>query len=385
MRKIYLDHSATSPVRPEVAQVMWQFLTEKFGNPSSLHSFGREAKENLENARNQVANAINSQANEIIFTSGGTEADNMAILGVAGRYADKGRHIITSAIEHHAVLHTCQNLEKQGFKVTYLPVDEYGIISMDDLQKALTPETILITIMHANNEVGSIQPIAQVGALARERAIIFHTDAVQSLGKLPIDVQKMNIDLLSASGHKIYGPKGVGFLYARKGVRLSSLVYGGAQERKHRAGTENMPGIMGLGKAVELVMGEMATEMPREAKLRDDLIKGLQERITHVKLNGHPTQRLAGNVNLSYEYVEGESILLALDMAGIAASSGSACTSGSIDPSHVLLAMGLSHEVAHGSVRMTLGRDNTEEDIQYVLEVLPPIVERFRKMSPLGQ
>ncbi|PKM89432.1 MAG: cysteine desulfurase NifS [Firmicutes bacterium HGW-Firmicutes-12] len=385
MRRIYLDHSATTSVKPEVAEIMLEHLIQKYGNPSSVHSFGREAKKGLERARDQVAALINAQPEEIVFTSGGTEADNMAIIGVANKYSKRGKHIITSAVEHHAVLHTCEVLEKKGFKVTLLPVDEYGIIRMDDLRKALTPETILITIMHANNEVGSIQPIEEIGTLAREKGIIFHTDAVQSLGKIPVDVRKMNIDLLTGSGHKIYGPKGVGFLYVKKGIKLEPLVFGGGQENKYRAGTENIPGIVGLGKAMELAGEEMNTEMTRLAKLRDCLIKGLQQRISNVTLNGHPILRVPTNVNLSFEFVEGESMLLSLDMKGIAASSGSACTTGSLDPSHVLLAMGLCHEVAHGSIRMTLGHENTEEDIQYVLEVFPAIVERLRNMSPLYQ
>ncbi len=383
MRRIYLDHSATTPVRPEVAEIMLEYLTEKYGNPSSVYSFGREAREGLEKARGQTASLINARPGEIIFTSGGTESDNMAIIGAANKYADKGKHIITSAVEHHAVLNTCEYLEKKGFKVTVLPVDEHGIVRTDDLRRALTPETILITIMHANNEVGSIQSLEEIGALAREKGVLFHTDAVQSLGKIPVDVKKMNIDLLTGSAHKLYGPKGAGFLYVRKGTKLAPLVFGGGQEKKYRAGTENIPGIVGLGKAMELAGQEMATEMPRLEKLRDRLINGLQERIPHVKLNGHPVLRVPTNVNLSFEFVEGESLLLSLDMKGIAASSGSACTSGSLDPSHVLLAMGLCHEIAHGSVRMTLGHSNTEEDIQHVLDEFPPIVERLRHMSPL--
>ncbi|HHX94367.1 MAG TPA: cysteine desulfurase NifS [Clostridia bacterium] len=385
MQRIYLDHSATTPVRPEVAEIMMEYMTNKFGNPSSVHSFGREAKEALENARSQVAALIKAQPEEITFTSGGTEADNLAIIGTALKYADKGKHIITSAVEHHAVLHACEHLEKMGFDLTVLPVDEYGIIRMDDLRRAIRDDTILITIMHANNEVGSIQPVAEIGSLAREKGILFHTDAVQSLGKIPVDVEKINADLLSGSGHKIYGPKGIGFLYIRKGVHLSPLVFGGAQEKKIRPGTENMPGIVGLGKAVELAGQEMDSEMPRMTQLRDKLIKGILERIPDVRLNGHPTLRVPTNVNVSFEYVEGESLLLSLDMKGIAASSGSACTSGSLDPSHVLLAMGICKEVAHGSVRMTLGRDNTGEQIDYVLDVLPEIVQRLRDMSPLYQ
>lgn len=385
MHRIYLDHSATTPVRQEVADIMVEHMIEKFGNPSSVHSFGREAKQSLEKARKQVADFINAAPEEITFTSGGTEADNMAIIGAAFRYADKGKHIITSAVEHHAVLHACEHLQKIGFDVTVLPVDEYGIIRMDDLRQAVREDTVLITIMHANNEVGSVQPVEEIGRLAREKGILFHTDAVQSLCKIPVDVQAMNVDLLTGSGHKIYGPKGIGFLYIRKGVKLAPLAFGGAQERKIRPGTENLPGIVGLGLAVELAGQEMASEMPRLTTLRDKLIKGLQERIPNVRLNGHPTQRVPTNVNMSFEFVEGESLLLSLDMKGIGASSGSACTSGSLDPSHVLLAMGICKEVAHGSVRMTLGRDNTEEDIDYVLEVFPEIVQRLRDMSPLYQ
>ncbi|MDX9870926.1 MAG: cysteine desulfurase NifS [Clostridia bacterium] len=383
MKRIYLDHSATTPVRSEVAEVICEHLTEKFGNPSSVHSFGREARESLEKAREQVAAMINAKPEEIIFTSGGTEADNMAILGSTEKYLGQGKHIITSAIEHHAVLHPCEHLQQKGFKLTILPVDEHGIVNVDDLKKALTPDTVLISIMHANNEVGSIQPIEEIGAIAREKGILFHTDAVQSLGKIPVDVQKLPVDLLAGSAHKLYGPKGVGFLYVRKGAKLSPRIFGGGQEKKRRSGTENIAGIVGLGKAMELAAQELSTEMPRLAELRDRLLTGLMDKIPHVKLNGHPTLRLPNNVNLSFQFVEGESLLLSLDMKGIAASSGSACTSGSLDPSHVLLAMGMAHEVAHGSVRMTLGSVNTAEDIEYVLEVFPPIVERLRSMSPL--
>lgn len=383
MKRIYLDHSATTPVRPEVAEIVLEHMTDKFGNPSSVHSYGREARESLDKARGQVARAINAQPEEVIFTSGGTEADNLAITGAAMHHQGKGRHIITTAVEHHAVLDTCENLRKRGFTVSIVPVDEWGLIRMDELRKAITKETILISVMHANNEVGTVQPVEEIGCLAREHGILFHVDAVQSLGKLPIDVEKMNIDLLSGSGHKIYGPKGTGFLFVRRGVGLSPLVFGGGQEQKHRPGTENLSGIVGLGLAIELACREMETEMPRMAQLRDGLIKGMQERIPHVHLNGHPTIRVPTNVNVSFEYVEGESLLLSLDLQGIAASSGSACTSGSLAPSHVLTAMGLCYELAHGSIRMTLGRDNTEEEINRVLQVLPPIVERLRLMSPL--
>jgi len=383
MKRVYLDHSATTPVRPEVAQLMQEYLTGKFGNPSSVHSYGREAKQAMEKARSQVANAINANPEEIIFTSGGTEGDNLAISGVAGAYSGKGKHIITSAIEHHAVLDACRNLEKAGFTLTILPVDSHGLVQLADVEKALTPETILVSIMHANNEVGTIQPISEIGRLLRERGILFHVDAVQSLGKIPVDVQELQADLLTGSGHKIYGPKGTGFLYVRKGVRLKPLCYGGGQERGYRPGTENLPGIAGLGLAIELAQAEMSREMQRQAELRDRLVNGLLNKIPHTRLNGHPTRRVPNTANLTFEFVEGEALLLSLDLQGIAASSGSACASGSLDPSHVLTAMGLSHELAHGSIRLTLGRENTAEDIDYVLEVFPPIVERLRAMSPL--
>ncbi|SHI18107.1 cysteine desulfurase NifS [Desulfosporosinus lacus] len=384
MRRVYLDHSATTPVDPEVAAIMMTYYTEKYGNPSSVHGFGRETKQALEQARNQVAELIGAASREITFTSGGTEADNLAILGTAEALRKKGKHIITSCIEHHAVLETCEYLEKNGFDLTVIPVDEEGIISVDEVRKAIRPDTILITVMHANNEVGSIQPIAEIGKLAKEHGIVFHVDAVQSLGKIPINVEEMNVDLLTVSGHKIYGPKGVGALYVRKGVRIVPLIHGGGQERKRRSGTENMPGIIGFGKACELAGQRMADDAEKQIKLRDKLMNGIVERIEYVKVNGPVGEkRLPNNVNVSIRYVEGESLLLSLDMLGIAASSGSACTSGSLDPSHVLLGMGLIHEIAHGSLRFSLGRQNTEEDIDYVLEQLPKIVERLRMMSPL--
>ncbi|WP_297198921.1 cysteine desulfurase NifS [Thermanaeromonas sp.] len=383
MRKVYLDHSATTPVRPEVLEEMLPYLKEEFGNPSSLYSWGRQAKKAIEEARARVAGLIGAQPEEIVFTSGGTEADNMALIGVAYANQKKGKHIITSSIEHHAVLDTAQYLQRQGFKVTFLPVTPEGLVRVEDVEEAITDETILISIMHVNNEVGTIQPIQEIGKLARERGIIFHTDAVQSVGKIPVNVDELNVDLLSASAHKIYGPKGVGCLYIRKGTRIQPLLHGGGQERKRRAGTENVPGIVGFGKAAELAGQELESEGKRLKALRDKLIDGVLERIDHVQLNGDRERRSPINANFSFKYVEGESILLSLDMKGIAASSGSACTSGSLDPSHVLLAMGIPHEVAHGSVRMTLGRDNTEEDIDYVLEVLPEIIERLRAMSPL--
>lgn len=383
MRKVYLDHSATTPVRAEVVELMNKYFTNVFGNASSVHAFGREARKGVENAREQIAGLIKAKPEEIFFTSGGTEADNMAIIGAALANKNKGNHIITTQIEHHAVLDTCKFLEKQGFEVTYLPVDETSMVNIDDVQKAIKEDTILITMMHANNEVGSILPIKEVGALAKENNILFHVDAVQSFGKLPIDVNEMNIDMLSASGHKIYGPKGIGCLFLRKGTKIQPLMYGGAQERKRRPGTENVPGIVGFGLAAELAGKEMEEENKRLTKLRDRLIKGILENIPYSQLNGHPTNRLPNNVNVSLRYIEGESLLLMLDLKGIAASSGSACTSGSLDPSHVLMSMGICHEIAHGSLRLTLGKINTEEDVDYVLEVLPEIVDKLRAMSPL--
>ncbi|HHW08127.1 MAG TPA: cysteine desulfurase NifS [Clostridia bacterium] len=382
MRKVYLDHSATTPIRPEVVEAMTATLTEQFGNPSSIHSFGRAAKKLLEEAREQVALLIGARPEEIVFTSGGTEADNMAVIGTALANRKKGKHIITSAIEHHALLDSCQWLEKNGFEVTYLPVDRDGLVRVDDVLEAIRDDTILISVMHVNNEVGTIQPIEEIGKIARERGIIFHSDAVQSVGKIPVDVNELQVDLLTVSAHKIYGPKGVGCLYIRKGTRIQPIHFGGGQERKRRPGTENMPGIVGFGKACELARLDLPEEQ-KLAVLRDKLIDGLLEKIPDCRLNGHRTKRVPTNVNISIRYVEGESMLLSLDLVGIAASSGSACTSGSLDPSHVLLAMGIPHEIAHGSLRMTLGRDNTEEDVDYVLEQLPKIVERLRDMSPL--
>ncbi len=385
MRKVYLDHSATTPVHPEVVEVINEYLTDVWGNPSSVHSFGREAKKGLEEAREKVAALMGADPREIVFTSGGTEADNTAVIGSAYANEKKGKHIITSQIEHHAVLDAFKYLEKHGFDVTYLPVDEEGLVSVEDVRRAIRDDTTFISIMHVNNEIGTIQPIEEIGAIAREKGVIFHVDAVQSYGKIPVDVNKLNVDLLTASSHKIYGPKGSGCLYIRKGVRIPPYTLGGGQERKRRPGTENMPGIVGFGKAAEIAAGELEGEMERLAALRDKLIKGIEERIPDIRVNGHRTKRLPGSVNISFRYVEGESLLLSLDMKGIAASSGSACTSGSLDPSHVLLAIGLPHEIAHGSLRMTLGRSNSEEDIDYVLEALPEIVERLRAMSPLYQ
>ncbi|WP_027719340.1 cysteine desulfurase NifS [Desulfovirgula thermocuniculi] len=385
-RRIYFDHSATTPVHPEVVEVMCEFLRDNFGNPTSLHWFGQRARKAVEEAREKVAAAIGAHPSEIVFTSGGTEADNMAIHGVAYTNRNRGNHIITSAVEHHAVLNTVKALGKEGFTVTVLPVDKYGMVSVEDVAAAITDKTILISIMHANNEVGTIMPIAEIGRLAKEKGIIFHTDAVQSFGRIPVNVDELNVDLLTISAHKIYGPKGVGALYIRKGTRWKqTLFHGGAQERLRRAGTENTPGIVGFGKAVELAMASMEEESARLARLRDKLIREVTTRISHVRLTGHPTKRLPNHASFCFEFIEGESMLLSLDLKGIAASSGSACTSGSLEPSHVLLAMGIPPEVAHGSIRITLGRDNTEEDIDYFLEVMPPIVERLRAMSPLDQ
>ena len=383
MRRIYLDHSATTPVRPEVAEEMMKYLTDIWGNPSSVYSRGREARKGIDEAREKIAHSLGANPQEIIFTSGGTEADNFAVIGAAYANQKKGKHIITSSIEHHAVLDACKFLEKQGFEVTYLPVTPEGIVRVEDFKKAVRQDTILTSVMHVNNEVGTIQPVEDIGRICREKGILFHVDAVQSFGKMPVNVDDLNADLLSVSAHKIYGPKGVGCLYIRRGTKVQKLFYGGGQERKKRPGTENVAGIVGFGKAAELALREMNEEAEKLTKLRDKLIDGLKKRISDVKLNGHPVQRICNNVNVSFKYVEGESLLLSLDMKGIEASSGSACTSGSLEPSHVLQAMGVPYEFIHGSVRMTLGKDNTEEDIDYVLEVFPGIVERLREMSPL--
>lgn len=382
-KSIYLDNSATTPLKSEVLDAMLPYLTEHYGNPSSIYKIGREAKSAIEEAREKVAKAIGADAKEIFFTGCGTEADNWAIKGIAQAKKKLGHHIITSKIEHHAVLHTLENLEKQGYEVTYLDVDEYGKISLDDLNKAIRPDTILITIMTANNEVGTIEPIAEIGKIAKEKNIVFHTDAVQAIGSIDIDVREMNIDMLSLSAHKFGGPKGIGALYVRNGLRPDVFMHGGAQERARRAGTENVASIVGLGKAIELATSNLEEKTAKIKKMRDRLLKEIPEKIPYVKLNGHPTDRLPGNVNFSFEFIEGESLLLMLDMNGIAASSGSACTSGSLDPSHVLLALGLPHEIAHGSLRLSIGEVNCDEDIDYVLEKLPVIVQRLRDMSPL--
>ncbi len=382
-RYVYMDYAATTYTKPEVLSEMMPYFGKDFGNPSSVHEYGRVAKKAQEEARGKIAAAINAaQENEIYFTSGGTEADNMAIMGAASA-SKKGKHIITSSIEHHAVLHTCQRMEKMGYEVTYLPVDEYGLVRIEDLKAAIRPDTCLITIMFANNEIGTIQPVAEIGRIARENKIIFHTDAVQAAGHEPIDVQNMNIDMLSMSAHKFYGPKGVGALYVRKGVRFDNLMFGGAQERNKRPGTDNVPGIVGMAKALEMACEHMEENNLRLLEMRNRLKEGIMNTIPDVRLNGHELKRLSNNLNFSFSYIEGEALLLSLDLRGIAGSSGSACTSGSLDPSHVLLAIGLKHETAHGSLRLTIGDATTDEDIDYVLAELPPIVQRLRDMSPL--
>jgi cysteine desulfurase len=383
MRTVYLDHAATTPVHPQVLKAMQPYFTEEYGNASSIHRFGRNARTAIDQARETIAKLLNAEPREIYFTSGGTEGDNLAIKGVAWALRDKGTHIITSEIEHEAVLNTCKYLEKNGYAVTYLPVDRYGMVDLDDLNKAITDGTILISIMHANNEVGTIQSAKELGALAGQRGVLFHTDAVQSVGKLPVDVKALNVDLLSMSSHKFYGPKGVGALRIRKGTKIQSLAHGGHHEDWKRAGTENVPGIVGMAKALEICHEEMAIVSNREGQLRDALQKGILEAIEDVHVNGHPTQRLPGSLSLCFGAVEGEALILSLDLKGVAASTGSACSSGSLEPSHVLKAMGVPIELAHGSARLTLGRGNTQEDIDYVLEILPEIVERLRSMSPL--
>jgi len=383
MRRIYLDYAATTPTHPEVVKAMLPYFTDAFGNPSSIHSYGQEAKGAIEEARAKVADLIGARGEEIVFTSGGTEADNFAIKGVAYANEGKGNHIITSAIEHHAVIETCKFLEKRGFLVTHLPVDEYGLVDPDDVKKVITDKTILISVMHANNEVGTIEPIAKIGKIAKEAGIYFHTDAVQTAGHIPVNVNELGVDLLAMSAHKLYGPKGVGALYIRKGTRLVAFMHGGEQERRRRASTENVPGIVGFGRAAELAKQEMSEEAELLTHLRDRLIKGILERIDHTRLNGHPVMRLPNNVNVSVDFVEGESMLLNLDLEGICASTGSACSSASLEPSHVLLATGLSHELAHGSLRFSLGKWTTEDEIERVLDVLPRIVAKLRAMSPL--
>ncbi|HEX2945795.1 MAG TPA: cysteine desulfurase NifS [Clostridia bacterium] len=382
-RMIYFDHAATTPVRTEVVEAMLPYFTQKYGNPSSIYTIGRESKKAIEEARETVAKVIGAQSREIFFTGSGTEADNWAIKGVAYANRQKGKHIITTAIEHHAVIHTCQYLESEGFEVTYLPVDADGLVTAEQVRAAIRPDTILISVMFANNEIGTIQPIAEIGKVAKEKGIYFHTDAVQAMGNLNINVEELNVDMLSMSSHKFYGPKGIGALYVRKGVKMTSFMHGGAQERGRRASTENVAAIVGLAKALEIASENMEQYNRKLISLRDRTIEEIQKKVPFIKLNGHREKRLPGNVNFSFEFIEGESLLLMLDMKGIAASSGSACTSGSLDPSHVLLAIGLPHEIAHGSLRITFGEDNSDADVDYLMEVLPPIVQRLREMSPL--
>ncbi len=382
MKRIYLDHAATTPTHPDVVEAMLPYFSNSFGNPSSIYSYGQEAKGAVEKAREKVATLINARDEEIVFTSGGTEADNFAIEGVAFANPEHN-HIITSTIEHHAIIETCKFLERRGFEITYLPVDKDGLVNPDDAREAITNKTCLISIMHANNEVGTIQPIKELAAIAREAGVYFHTDAVQTAGQLPINVDELGMDLLSISAHKLYGPKGVGALYIRKGTKLVPFMHGGGQERNRRGSTENVPGIVGFGKATEIALEVMAGEIERQTRLRDRLINNILEQIDGVRLNGHPTKRLPNNVNVSVDYVEGESMLLNLDLENICASTGSACSSSSLEASHVLLALGLGHEQAHGSLRFTIGKWTTEEDIDRVMEVLPRIVTKLRAMSPL--
>ena len=380
---IYLDNAATTKTAPEVVEAMLPYFSELYGNPSSIYSLAGESKKAVDHAREIIAGALGAQPEEIYFTAGGTESDNWALKAAAEFYKKKGNHIITTKIEHHAILHTCQWLEKQGFEVTYLNVDENGVVKLEELKKAIRPTTILISVMYANNEIGTIQPIKEIGEIAREHGILFHTDAVQAFGQLPIQVDDCHIDMLSASGHKLNGPKGIGFLYIRKGVKIRSFIHGGAQERKRRAGTENVPGIVGLGKAVERAVSTRKERADKEKELRDYLIGRVLKEIPYTRLNGHRTMRLPNSANFSFQFIEGESLLIMLDMEGICGSSGSACTSGSLDPSHVLLAIGLPHEIAHGSLRLTLSEETTKEELDFVVESLKKIIDRLRSMSPL--
>lgn len=380
---IYLDNAATTKTRPEVVDAMLPYFTEFYGNPSSVYEFSTESKKAVTHARETIAQALGAKTNEIYFTAGGSESDNWALTATAEAYAGKGKHIITSKIEHHAILHTGQYLEKRGYEVTYLDVDENGVIKLDELKKAIRPDTILISIMFANNEIGTIEPIKEIGAIAKEHGILFHTDAVQAFAHVPINVDEYNIDMLSASGHKINGPKGIGFLYIRTGVKIRSFIHGGAQERKRRAGTENVPGIVGFGKAVEIAMANLDERAKKETELRDYLMERVTSEVPFTRINGSRASRLPNNVNFAFQFIEGESLLIKLDMAGICGSSGSACTSGSLDPSHVLLAIGLPHEIAHGSLRLTMSEDNTKEEMDYVVEQIKEVVSYLRGMSPL--
>ena len=380
---IYMDNAATTQVYPEVFDAMKPYFTEFYGNPSSIYSFAGNSKKAVEDARKTIADFLGARTEEIYFTGGGSESDNWAIKAVAESFSDKGKHIITTKIEHHAVLHTCEYLEKKGFEVTYLDVDENGFVNPADVEKAIRPDTILVSIMTANNEIGTIEPIAEIGKIAKDHGVLFHTDAVQAFGHIPMNVDEMNIDMLSASGHKINGPKGIGIMYIRKGVKIGSFVHGGAQERQRRAGTHNVPGIVGIGKAVELARDNMKERMEYETKLRDHLISRVMEEIPYAKLNGDKVKRLPNNVNVCFRFIEGESMLILLDQNGVCGSSGSACTSGSLDPSHVLLAIGLPHEIAHGSLRLTLSEKNTMEEVDFTVDKLKGIIERLRSMSPL--
>lgn len=380
---IYLDNAATTKVYPEVLEAMLPYFTEEYGNPAAFYSFSNTAQKAVTEARETIAEFIGAKSEEIYFTSGGTESDNWAIKAAADAYQNKGKHIITSTIEHHAVLHTCQWLEKQGFEVTYVGVDEYGTIKLDELEAAIRPDTILISVMAANNEIGTIQPIAQIGEIAKKHGVLFHTDAVQAFAHIPLNVDEMHIDMLSASGHKIHGPKGVGVMYIRKGVKILSYAHGGAQERRRRAGTHNVPAIVGMGKAVQLASKHMEADGEKITKLRNHLVERVLTEIPHSRLNGHPENRLPNNANFCFRFIEGEGMLILLDQAGICGSSGSACTSGSLDPSHVLLAIGLPHEIAHGSLRLTLSESTTKEEIDYTVDKLVAIIERLRGMSPL--
>ncbi|MDE6434313.1 MAG: cysteine desulfurase NifS [Lachnospiraceae bacterium] len=382
-RFIYLDHAATTPARSEVVEVMLPYFTKNFGNPSSVYTFSQKNKAKITECRELIANTLGAKSNEIYFTAGGTESDNWALKATAEAYAEKGKHIITTKIEHHAILHTAQYLESRGFEITYLDVDENGVVKLDQLRAAIRPDTILISVMFANNEIGTIEPIKEIGTIAKEHGVLFHTDAVQAYGQIPINVDECNIDMLSASGHKLNGPKGIGFLYIRTGLKLRSFVHGGAQERSRRAGTENVTGIVGLAKAVEIAFDTMEERTKKECELRDYLIERILKEVPYARLNGHRHNRLPNNVNISFQFIEGESMLIMLDMAGICGSSGSACTSGSLDPSHVLLAIGLPHEIAHGSLRLTLGDENTMEEMDYVMKHIKEIVEKLRSMSPL--
>ena len=380
---IYLDNAATTKTAPEVVEAMLPYFSDFFGNPSSIYSFAAQSKKAVTDARERIADSLGAKSNEIYFTAGGSESDNWALKATAEAYADKGKHIITSKIEHHAILHTCEALEKKGYEVTYLDVDESGVVNLEQLKESIREDTILISVMFANNEIGTVQPIKEIGRIAKEKGVLFHTDAVQAYGHVPINVDEYHIDMLSASGHKLNGPKGIGFMYIRKGVKIRSFVHGGAQERSRRAGTENVTGIVGLGKAVELAFANMEERSKKETQLRDYLIEKIEKEIPYCRLNGHREQRLSNNVNFSFRFIEGESMLIKLDFAGICASSGSACTSGSLDPSHVLLAIGLPHEIAHGSLRMTVGYENTLEEMDYVVENLKKIIADLRNMSPL--